>query len=244
MKFFFSRKWIFTLLLWVATAFSAAAQYDKDVFSFRGRRALADGKNAEAIHNFNILASLDTADYQTFFFRGIAKYNLGEQEAINYVQWIQIGMLTGSIALPAFFNSNRNVLWGIRISCASLGVIFAVFIFGPQTLSGVLLQALLFCVGLFGGADILACTLGAKLSTPQTSGMIISWINSVSMFGEPVLQKCIGVALDHHWSGLLDTNGLKLYRAIDYECAMSVMLKVVCVCFIIACLMRNKKQAA
>jgi hypothetical protein len=173
-----------------------------------------------------------------------AKYNLGEQEAINYVQWIQIGMLAGSIALPAFFNSNRNVLWGIRISCASLGVIFAVFIFGPQTLSGVLLQALLFCVGFFGGADILACTLGAKLSTPQTSGMIISWINSVSMFGEPVLQKRIGVALDHHWSGLLDTNGLKLYRAIDYECAMSVMLKVVCVCFVIACLMRNKKQAA
>ncbi len=78
MKFFFSRKWIFTLLLWVATAFSAAAQYDKDVFSFRGRRALADGKNAEAIHNFNILASLDTTDYQTFFFRGIAKYNLGD----------------------------------------------------------------------------------------------------------------------------------------------------------------------
>ena len=61
MKFFFSRKWIFTLLLWVATAFSAAAQYDKDVFSFRGRRALADGKNAEAIHNFNILASLGRA---------------------------------------------------------------------------------------------------------------------------------------------------------------------------------------
>ena len=170
-----------------------------------------------------------------------AKYNLGEQEAINYVQWIQIGMLTGSIALPAFFNSNRNVLWGIRISCASLGIIFAVFIFGPQTLSGILLQTLLFCVGFFGGADILACTLGAKLSTPQTSGMIISWINSVSMFGEPVLQKRIGVALDHHWSGLLDANGLKLYQAVDYECAMSVMLKVVCVCFVIACLMRNKR---
>lgn len=173
-----------------------------------------------------------------------AKYNLGEQEAINYVQWIQIGMLTGSVALPAFFNSGERVLWGVRISCASLAVIFTVFIFGPQTLSTLLLQTLLFCVGFFGGADILACTLGAKLSTPQTSGMIISWINSVSMFGEPVLQKWIGVALDKHWSGLSDAGGLRLYQAIDYECAMSVMLKVVCVCFVIACLMRNKEQTA
>ena len=56
----------------------AAAQYDKDVFSFRGRNALADGKLSEAIANFNILAQLDSTDYWTFFYRGIAKYNLGD----------------------------------------------------------------------------------------------------------------------------------------------------------------------
>ena len=56
----------------------ARAQYDKDVFSFRGRTALADGKLSEAIASFNILAALDTTDYWTFFYRGIAKYNLGD----------------------------------------------------------------------------------------------------------------------------------------------------------------------
>ena len=30
------------------------------------------------IQQFNILARLDTTDYWTFFFRGIAKYNLGD----------------------------------------------------------------------------------------------------------------------------------------------------------------------
>ena len=54
------------------------AQYDKDMFYMRGRRALADGKYAQAIENFNVLAQLDTADYWNFFFRGIAKYNLGD----------------------------------------------------------------------------------------------------------------------------------------------------------------------
>ena len=44
----------------------------------RGRQALSDGKYAFAIENFNILSSLDTADYWSFFFRGIAKYNLGD----------------------------------------------------------------------------------------------------------------------------------------------------------------------
>ena len=58
--------------------FSAKAQYDKDVFSFRGRSALQDGRLGEAVANFNILAQLDSTDYWTFFYRGIAKYNLGD----------------------------------------------------------------------------------------------------------------------------------------------------------------------
>ncbi|MCQ2166262.1 MAG: tetratricopeptide repeat protein [Bacteroidales bacterium] len=54
------------------------AQWDKDVFSLRGRHALSEGRYSLAIENFNVLASLDTTDYWTFFFRGIAKYNLGD----------------------------------------------------------------------------------------------------------------------------------------------------------------------
>lgn len=54
------------------------AQYDKDVFYARGRMALSEGKYAKAIENFNILAQLDTSDYWNYFFRGIAKYNLGD----------------------------------------------------------------------------------------------------------------------------------------------------------------------
>lgn len=59
-------------------AFSSLAQFDKDVFMWRGRQSLNDGKYSQAIENFNILARLDTTDYWSFFFRGIAKYNLGD----------------------------------------------------------------------------------------------------------------------------------------------------------------------
>ena len=69
---------IVSVVLLTAGAADAFAQYDKDVFFMRGRNALADGKYALAIDNFNVLAQLDTTDCWTFFFRGIAKYNLGD----------------------------------------------------------------------------------------------------------------------------------------------------------------------
>lgn len=73
------RKYAAVLVLLTAMSqFVVHAQYDKDVFFFRGRQALADGKYSSAIENFNVLARLDTTDYWTFFFRGIAKYNLGD----------------------------------------------------------------------------------------------------------------------------------------------------------------------
>ena len=67
-----------SILIILSAAQLSSAQYDKDVFSYRGRVALSDGKYAKAIENFNILARLDSTDYWTFFYRGIAKYNLGD----------------------------------------------------------------------------------------------------------------------------------------------------------------------
>lgn len=67
-----------SVLLLVAWTADVHAQYDKDVFFMRGRHALSEGRYAQAIENFNILSQLDTSDYWTFFFRGIAKYNLGD----------------------------------------------------------------------------------------------------------------------------------------------------------------------
>lgn len=72
------RKAFLIIILLSSVCCTLSAQYDKEVFSFRGRSALADGKYAQAIEHFNVLAHLDTTDYWTFFYRGIAKYNLGD----------------------------------------------------------------------------------------------------------------------------------------------------------------------
>ena len=69
---------ILALLLVLLAPAVSYAQYDRDVFYFRGRQNLSDGRFSSSIENFNILAQLDTTDYWTFFYRGIAKYNLGD----------------------------------------------------------------------------------------------------------------------------------------------------------------------
>lgn len=71
-------KYFIVALLHFVAAGSLFAQYDRDVFFYRGRVALADGKYAQSIENFNILARLDSTDHLTYFYRGIAKYNLGD----------------------------------------------------------------------------------------------------------------------------------------------------------------------
>ena len=75
MKRVIAAAFVFVLLL--CAGVSARAQWDKDVFSFRGRSALAEGRLAEAITNFNILAQLDSTDYYTFFFRGLPSTTWG-----------------------------------------------------------------------------------------------------------------------------------------------------------------------
>ena len=69
---------ILICVLYVCGMQGLYAQYDKDVFYMRGRNALAEGKYASAIENFNVLAQLDTSSHLTYFFRGIAKFNLGD----------------------------------------------------------------------------------------------------------------------------------------------------------------------
>lgn len=72
------KKPLILLVLLAALCGKASAQYDLDHFYNYGRQSLIDGKYALAIENFNILSRLDSTVYEAYFFRGIAKYNLGD----------------------------------------------------------------------------------------------------------------------------------------------------------------------
>lgn len=173
----------------------------------------------------------------------MTKFRLGEQQAVNDTQLISVGMVLGELVLPLLFCGDRMLLRGIRLCCGGLVVVFCFFVFGTHFPPS-LLQTLLFLTGVFGAADVFAFTLGTRLSDPQTSGMVMSCINSIGMLGEPILQKGVGYILDYRWSGLSNENGLRIYQTGDYESALGVMLAVTVVCLLIAfCTRETEKKA-
>lgn len=72
------RKMLLGLALFLGVNMGARGQYDLDHFYIMGRQALSDGRYSTAIENFNILSRLDTTVFEAYFYRGIAKYNLGD----------------------------------------------------------------------------------------------------------------------------------------------------------------------
>ena len=158
----------------------------------------------------------------------MTKYGLSQQQAVNHTQLIYSGMLLGSIVLPMIFAG--NIIRGIRICCAVLASLFFIIVNGSASLPPSLLFVSLLVTGLFSAADMLPFVLGARLSTQQTSGLIASLINSVGMFGEPILQKWIGIMINRSWDGTLSADGLCLYRVADYERAMQILPILACVC--------------
>ena len=156
------------------------------------------------------------------------KFGLSAQAAVNGTQLIYGGMLLGSVILPVLFA--KRIVRGTRIACAVLAILFLILIDGIASVPTVLLYVFLLLIGLFSAVDMLFFALGARLSTPQTSGLIASFINSVGMFGEPILQKYIGMMLHRTWDGTLSDNGLPIYQTVDYERALRILpiLSVVC----------------
>ena len=82
--------------------------------------------------------------------------------------------------------------------------------------------------------------LAAQFSTPQTSGLIVGWVNTVNMLGFTFFQYLVGHFLDKYWSGTVNTNGLRLYAARDYELALGILLNTVILALLIASLMRSR----
>lgn len=69
---------IASAFLFVLSASPLKAQWNTEILELRGRIALQDGKYSNAIEHFNILSHIDSTSYWTYFYRGIAKYNLGD----------------------------------------------------------------------------------------------------------------------------------------------------------------------
>lgn len=170
------------------------------------------------------------------------KFNLSNVQAVSINLFIYIGLGIGGVFVPMFFNYGKKLLRGIRYSCLILSLLIALLIYGPNTLSTLVLQSSLFLFGFFSCAEILCFVLATQLATEKTSGLIVGWVNTMNMLGVAFLQQAVGWYLDTHWKGHQSPNGLRAYSTSEYELSIGILLHTVLVCTVIACFMRTKKH--
>lgn len=71
-------KKILVLLLIIVSVCAADAQINKPYFYQRGRELIIEGRYRDAIESLNILLHTEKDDYEGYFLRGVAKYNLDD----------------------------------------------------------------------------------------------------------------------------------------------------------------------
>ena len=169
----------------------------------------------------------------------MTKYNLSDQQAVFYGQFMFAGLLLGAFIIPFVFKG-KMTLKGVRFCCIMIAGLFSILIYGPNVMPAFVLQTILFALGFFACADVLCYALAEQESTPQTSGLIIGWTNTINMLGFTLLQTFVGRSLDEYWSGTVNAEGLRVYQSYDYELALGLLLNCVLVCLFIAFLMRTK----
>jgi len=77
------RTFAIVILVLLVKPSSLLAQIDKEYFFNNGRQCLFDSKYTESLDYFNVLIKTDKTLHEAFFFRGIAKYNLGDLIGAN-----------------------------------------------------------------------------------------------------------------------------------------------------------------
>ncbi len=66
------------VLVMLLTAWPVSSQYNREYFYWMGRRLIMEKEHQEAIRTLNILLRADEEAYEGYFWRGIAKYQLGD----------------------------------------------------------------------------------------------------------------------------------------------------------------------
>ncbi len=72
------KKWLLVVLVSATFCVDGFAQLNKSYFYTRGREFILEGRYRDAIESLNILLRSQTDEYEGYFLRGVAKYNLND----------------------------------------------------------------------------------------------------------------------------------------------------------------------
>jgi MFS family permease len=170
----------------------------------------------------------------------MAKVNINNQEASNFISFVFFGLFTGSFLVPTFFEKKRKIHFGIQSIFFITIVFFASLIFF-NTQSFAVIKSILFGLGFLASAEILCFTAASNMSTEHLRGISLGVVNTINMVGSGFLQQCIGFFIDLFWDKQVSASGVPIYSYETYQKAFCVILAIYILCFVlsICCLKKD-----
>lgn len=166
------------------------------------------------------------------------KFGLTRSDAASSNMLMYIGLAIGCLCLPPLAQRFHILTRSIQICCAGLLVLFLMILCLPWIpLSG--LNMLYFIIGVLCGAEMICFTGVVRNATPQTSGLLIGFVNTLNMGGCAVFQQMIGMSLDMQWDGAVNDAGVRIYNADQYTVALTVLPVVLLLCVLLSFLLKK-----
>ncbi len=158
----------------------------------------------------------------------VRKFEMTREVASPILMNIYIGMAFGSIIIPLFLRwFHINFL--IKICSIVLLFLFSLLVYSSNISYNFLIW-LLILIGFFCGAEMLCFAAALKNVDSKVSGITIGVVNTLNMLSGAIMQRMIGVYLDMKWEGNLTLEGLRLYTALEFVDAFTILVILMAGC--------------
>jgi MFS family permease len=160
------------------------------------------------------------------FFRDVYGLPIGLAATYATAAWVAVlfsGPLTGYLSDRVL---GRRRLPYIAL-CWSYLLVWGVFVLTLGQLALGSLYALLFTLGLCGGAFVLTWPIGREVNPPHLAGVSVAVVNLGGFLGAALTQAPVGALLDSRWAGAMEGGArvypLEAYRFAFFVCALFVL---------------------
>jgi MFS family permease len=157
----------------------------------------------------------------------VAKYGVDNETASLVSSVLFIGFAAGSIPLAIIAKKVNGYMKTMRFSIICVTLLFIPLIYVDNIYASF---AIVFAIGVFSAAEVLAFTCAKNNESIENSGTTIALANALVMLTGSIFQPALGMLLDFFWTGKLSEGGMRIYEISSYQKAI-LMLPI---CFVAA----------
>jgi len=166
-------------------------------------------------------------------------YGLGLTESAFYAMATSLALL---VSAPLTGFASDRLVGRRKAVCAALSGaqcgLWVVFVGTLGALPLPLVHALLFGMGLAGGAFVLVWPIGREVNPPHLDGVAVAVVNFGGFLGAALTQGPIGALLDARWAGIL-VDGARRYPVEAYRDGFGVCAAFAAAAALLCLLMRE-----